>query len=65
MSEVRPALLELEELVEEKRLRTQFAATLPGGSVLGVAVTDMCYALPWVGGRVLRAISAEWVAIGW
>jgi len=35
ISKVRPALLELEELVEEKRLRTQFAARLPGGGVLG------------------------------
>ncbi|HVF14199.1 MAG TPA: hypothetical protein VM942_06335, partial [Acidimicrobiales bacterium] len=35
MSKVHPALLELEELVEEKRLRTQFGAKLPGSGVLG------------------------------
>lgn len=37
LSKVRPALLELEELVEEKRIRTQFAAKLPtGGALAGV-----------------------------
>lgn len=36
-SRVRPALLELEELVEEKRLRSQFGTKLPGSGVFGAA----------------------------
>jgi hypothetical protein len=35
IAKVRPALLELEELVEERRLRTQFAVKLPAGGALG------------------------------
>jgi hypothetical protein len=37
ISKVRPALLELDDLVEEKHLRTQVGAKLSGGGVVGTA----------------------------
>lgn len=52
ISKVRPALVELEELVEEKQLRTQFGAKLPGGGVVGAAgglVTGIITHAPLIG----------------
>lgn len=52
ISKVRPALLELEELVEEKHLLTQFGAKLPGGGLVGAAgglVTGIITDAPLIG----------------
>jgi hypothetical protein len=69
ISKVRPALLELEELVEEKQLRTQFGAKLPGGGVVGAAgglVTGIITHAPLVGVGVAAgaAVIAAAAAVG-
>lgn len=69
ISKVRPALLELEELVEEKQLRTQFGAKLPGGGVVGAAgglVTGIITHAPLIGVGVATgaAVIAAAAAVG-
>lgn len=69
ISKVRPALLEIEELVDEKRLRTQFAAKPPGGGVLGSAgglVTGIVTHAPLIGVGVAAsaAVLASAASVG-
>ncbi len=62
---VRPALLELEEMVEERRLRQQFGAQLPASGVVGAVgglVAGVITQAPLPGSAV--AVAAAAVAAG-
>lgn len=67
ISSVEPALLELRELVEEKRLRPLFGARLPGSGALaatGGLVTGIITQAPLVGLSVATATTALGAAAG-
>jgi hypothetical protein len=60
-SKVSPALLELQELVEEKRLRQQFGAKLPGSGAIGAAgglITGVITHAPLIGAGVAVGAAA-------